>query len=779
MVTCAAALFALVLTVIASAVTPAPAAPLRGPEWPRDRMEQFENETQSRFLVVYGTRDPRATDALRARATMLARRMFGGDTTRVKADSEATEAMLAAGPVALLGGVKQNRWTVKLASALPVQFTEAGFRWQGTPYEREGDAIALTWVNPLAPRHLLLLYAANAPDGVVRHGMWWGEDDWRITRDGEVARSGSFAQEASAPWRYDPARDRDREAERARYLGNLRASGAGALVVRAPAGLAMADAARRSGEALLARMDAMGLPGPPRAKVTLTLYASIEKKGALTRVTRPEHRGDVRGEAYAALAAGRASLDLWSVAAARLDQLGAARESRFVESASAWLCGRLEGEPLEAAVSRVYFARALPTAEQAATRATRWRSPLVWVPARALLARAVWECAPASGRRAALWTLVRRDPPGTLDSVCAGAGVSSSRVAARYKALADSLARAGRTAAAQGRPRAWRASDGFMSGVCVAHSVRLEGGYASAACANELRSLKAMGANWVSLTPFSYLPDASVPELVSSADGGPDEESDEAVCEAAARAKALGLRVWLKPHLWTRVWSGDLKFSASDWAVFFDRYEELALHWALLAEREGMDGFVVGHEMASATARDPARWRALIGDVRAAYSGTLTYEANWDEAPRVPFWDALDVIGVSFYAPLASAPTRDADALRAGAKRALEPYRALSQKFGKPALFGELGYAATANAPVRPWEETRESPDPETQRACYAAVVDAMDGQDWLAGAFWWKWFSAPGPGDGPRDGSFSPRGKPAEGVMRAAMKGWSGRVVK
>ena len=94
----------------------------------------------------------------------------------------------------------------------------------------------------------------------------------------------------------------------------------------------------------------------------------------------------------------------------------------------------------------------------------------------------------------------------------------------------------------------------------------------------------------------SSLPDSAARELVSSADGGPGEESDEAVWEVAARAKALGLRVWLKPHVWTRVWSGDLKFSASDWATFFDRYEELALHWALLAEREGVDGLVVGHE---------------------------------------------------------------------------------------------------------------------------------------------------------------------------------------
>ncbi|MFN8586978.1 MAG: hypothetical protein U0704_04175 [Candidatus Eisenbacteria bacterium] len=756
----------------------ADAAPLQRPVWTRARMEAYERETGARFRVVYGTIDPRTAGELRARARVLAERMFGGDSTRVSADAATTEAMLAQGPVALLGGPRENRWTAQLAGALPVQFTAAGFRWQGSAYERPGDVLALAWPNPLAPKHFLLLMAANAGGAPPRHGIGLRDEDWRITRGGELARSGTFAQTEAAPWRYDAARDRDREAERARYAATLVARGGGALVVRAPAGLAPAADAARRGEALLARMDAAGLPAPPRARVTLTLYPSLERKGLFTRVTRPEHRG-AKGEAHAALAAGRERLDLWSVAAARLDQLGASGESRFVEPAAAWLCGALEGEPLEAAVSRAYFARALPTAERAATRSPEWRSPLVWTPARALLVRALWESAAPAQRRAALLAIVRRDPPGTLESLCTAAGLRPASVSARYRTLADSLARAGRAAAMRGAPRAWRAADGFMGGVCLAHAVSLEGGYLSAACVGQLREVKAMGARWVSLSPFAYLSDPAVPVLSPSADGGPEEESDEAVCEAAARAKALGLRVWLRPQLWSHVWTGELRFDAAGWNAFFDRYEELALHYALLAQREGMDGFAVGHELASATARDPQRWRALIGDVRAAYSGTLTYDANWDEAVRVPFWDALDVIAVSFYAPLATAPTRDARTLAAGAKRALEPYRALGARFGKPVFFAELGYAATAGAPVRPWEETRESPDPATQRACYDAIVNAMDPAEWLAGALWWKWFSAPGVADGPGDGSFSMRGKPAEGVLRSALRMWERRAVR
>lgn len=380
-------------------------------------------------------------------------------------------------------------------------------------------------------------------------------------------------------------------------------------------------------------------------------------------------------------------------------------------------------------MSHVYFSRALPTAEQAATRATRWRSPLVWVPARALLARAVWECAPASGRRAALWTLVRRDPPGTLDSLCAGAGLRPAAVAAGSSLRRFAGAR--RAHGGGGGPAARVACERRL------HVRRVRGAQRAARgrlCvgrvrANELRSLKAMGASWVSVTPFSYLPNPAAPELVSSADGGPDEESDEAVCEVAARAKALGLRVAEAPRVDARVERGSQILGVR----LGDVLQSLRGAGAALGVARRARGRGWACRGARAVERDRARSGALArADRRRARRvlGHAHLQANWDEAPRLPFWDALDVIGVSFYAPLASSPTRDGAALRAGAKRALEPYRALSQKFGKPVMMGELGYAATANAPVKPWEETRESPDPETQRACYAA----MSGRDGRAG---------------------------------------------
>jgi hypothetical protein len=81
-------------------------------------------------------------------------------------------------------------------------------------------------------------------------------------------------------------------------------------------------------------------------------------------------------------------------------------------------------------------------------------------------------------------------------------------------------------------------------------------------------------------------------------------------------------------------------------------------------------------------------------------------------------------------------------------------------------------------AALRPWEERQGKVDLETQRACYDALVGALEGETWVAGAFFWKWYTSPESG-GPQDASFTPKGKPAETVMRRAFQMWGKRAVK
>ena len=757
-------------------VPPAAAAELQPPRFTREQMEATLADARP-FRFVYGTRDPAATATLRARALALAVRAFGGDSTQVMADRDADDAVLAAGPVYLLGGPDENACTRRLAAALPVRFEAHGFRWQGQLYDRPGDAIHLSWPNPLAPNRFLLLSAANSPAALGGGAtLALSDDDWRIVRDGLLVRSGRFTQDPAHPWGYDPRRDRDREAERDRYARALVTTGGAALAVRAPAGLQLAAAVFAKSEALLTKMSAAGFVAPAgAARPSLTLYRSLEEKGTLTLDTHAEHAGGTRvaPAAHAALPAGRDQLDLWCVPALRLLQCGASPASRFWRPAAVAWADRFEGEPLGRSFSRLYFGGLLPTAAEAASRGTAWRSPLVWTPARALLARAVRESAQPAAARDAVLALLRADPPGTLDSLCNVAHVSAAAVEKRYRGLAEELARTWRRGL--GAPEWWRPARGFQRGVCLAHEEGVDRGYVSAACNRELTRIHDAGADWVALTPFASLADPRVPALGNSTDSGPDGESDEAVCEAAARAHALGLRVWLKPQVWTRGWEGALVFSPAGWRQFFDGYEEILVHWALLADREDLDGLFIGQELASSTAADPERWRAMIGRVRGVYKGPLSYCANWDEAARVPFWDALDLIGVSFFAPLSDQPTHDPARLKAGADKALTALRDVARRAGRPVLVAELGYPPTVNAALRPWDGTTATADAELQRLCFETAIAAMDPHEWLAGAYFWRW------GSGPRgrDDPFDPRGQPAEDVILRALKSWQGRPVR
>jgi hypothetical protein len=758
---------------LAATLSPA----LEPPRFTRDQMEAAL-EQDPRFLFVYGTQQPSASAALRARALLMARRLFDRDSSAVLADRDARPESLAARSIVLLGTPAENLWTRSLASALPVTFTPQGFRWQGRDYDRPGDAMHLVFPNPLAPRRFLLLIAANANAAVSGHaGFFFGGEDWRIERNGELARSGSFAQSAAGPWRYDPALDRDFERERDEFHRSLIQHEAPGVRLEAPPGVAFAPRAARSAGELLERLDRTGLRAPHARQVHVVAYASLVQKGELAHNTRPEHL-EADGSAALALPAGRSEPDLWSVAAARMLALGASPASPYLEATGVWLAMRFEGEPLEDAIARLYFARLLPTASEAAVAGTAWRSRLLRVPAQALLARAIFECA---GRRgtAALSALLAASPPGTLDSLCRRAGVDFASTTRRYATLADSLARRGRAEVTARAPDTWRPADGFQRGVCLAHSVGLEQGYLSSSAAHELAAVRALGANWVSLTPVGELAGSRSPGIVPSADGGVDEETDEAVCEAAARAHALGLHVMLTPQLWTRGGAGAVDLSASEWPRFFEQYRTFLLHYAVLAQRERMDALVVGHELTNASLAFPDRWRALIGEVRRVYSGSITYGASWDrEAEGIAFWDACDLIGVSFFRPLSDRSGASQEAMTEAARKALEPLHALAIRAHRPVVLTEAGYAATADGAVRPGEEPRGAAvDPEAQRRAFAALLRAMQDEDWLAGVYVWRWPSG-GDAGGRGDQSFSPRGRPAQALIGSAFEAWGRRAV-
>jgi len=316
-------------------------------------------------------------------------------------------------------------------------------------------------------------------------------------------------------------------------------------------------------------------------------------------------------------------------------------------------------------------------------------------------------------------------------------------------------------------------------GMCVAHNYQANGlrGYGSTTSAATLAELKTLGVESVSLTPFGFMKGLDEPTVhpIGNYRAG---ETDARMKREIAQAKKLGLHVVLKPHIWVADgrWRGEIAFERSeDWNRWFDAYERWILAYADLAQAQGVDLLVVGVELRSTESRLERRWRRLVRRVRRRFKGDVTYSANWDDAASLPWWDDLDAIGVQFYPPLSDRADADTTAVRTRLDEELDTLGTIASEVGLPVILTEVGYRSASEALVHPhaWpERARDNAvDPDVQTNAYRALIEEARTRPWLAGIYWWKWFTDPHTTEeGPA--GFSPRNKPAENVLRAAYGG-------
>jgi len=308
---------------------------------------------------------------------------------------------------------------------------------------------------------------------------------------------------------------------------------------------------------------------------------------------------------------------------------------------------------------------------------------------------------------------------------------------------------------------------GFHAGFNHAHLHRKDLGYGSAASLGQLRRLRDLGVSHVALTPFGYLPELSGTDIRfgSTLDR---TLTDDALRREAAQAQSLGLAVCIKPHLWCRAfWDGGKSrqdIQPADWGAWFSAYAAFAEHYARLSEEVGAALYVVGLEYLQATTDNPGAWADIAARCRAVYGGSLSYAANWwQEVDAFADWSAYDFIGVNAYYPLESGASPSAVDLAVAWKPHLDGLEALSKRAGRPVLFLEAGCQAISGATKRPWDQGLEGPaDPALQARAYEALLAAAAERPWLAGIYWWKWFTA----DRREPDLYCPMGMPAEDVL-------------
>ncbi len=299
-----------------------------------------------------------------------------------------------------------------------------------------------------------------------------------------------------------------------------------------------------------------------------------------------------------------------------------------------------------------------------------------------------------------------------------------------------------------------------------------EVGYGTEPCNQALEEIEEVGADWISLTPYGRMDNLQSTDILFDFEI-PFEENVERIKRTAQHAKALGLEVALIPHLhvMTGEWRGEIEMkSDAEFLEWFKAYDSYVLRWAQEAEKMGASLFSIGVEFKSTSNLYQDRWKQTIELVRTAYSGPITYSANWDEVETVGFWDELDAVGINAFWPLAEKPD---DGYSVIAKKSQQIAKKLEQYYvnwGKPILFTEFGVKSATDAALAPWEWPEHCNDlvydEYYQASAYSAVFEVITKNPWFLGMFIWKYFSDPYDETQEDRAGFTPKYKLAEKVL-------------
>ncbi len=295
-------------------------------------------------------------------------------------------------------------------------------------------------------------------------------------------------------------------------------------------------------------------------------------------------------------------------------------------------------------------------------------------------------------------------------------------------------------------PRRRALPPGFLRGISYAMSNSVDGSYASPRSRETLLRVAKMSVDSISIMPFAFLRDPHAPAIFFI-HRNPRGETDEGTVRAIRDARDLGMSAMVKPQLWIGGgrFVGEVSMHGEDdWRRFFDAYRRFVVHHAVVAESAGAGLFCAGTELVGTQERI-RDWRETIAALRLATGAPLIYASNWASgAPRVPFWDLLDAIGVDFYDSLSPDSGASDAALEAGARAAAAPLEELSRALGRPVVFAEAGYPPVRGAWIAPHDENTGRPSaPEDAGRAVAAVFRGLSGKSWWKGVYWWKAFSS------------------------------------
>jgi Ca2+-binding RTX toxin-like protein len=289
-------------------------------------------------------------------------------------------------------------------------------------------------------------------------------------------------------------------------------------------------------------------------------------------------------------------------------------------------------------------------------------------------------------------------------------------------------------------------------------------------------------------------------------DGAPRTESDGSIKVAVEKAKALGLEVIFKLHVnmqnddWNALIGppeGSTPAQAKAWAdEWFASYKEAVVHYAKLAQEQGVTAFAIGNECESMTvAKYRDYWVDIIEAVRDVYDGQLTYAATWTEALTVSFWDKLDYLGANPYISftqdsinpslqeLIDGWTKPSNVwgVRTPIEEkfgenisAIDALRRVAEQYGKKLIFTETGFRSLDGSNATPWMWGNGRIDEREQymmhQAFYKVITDRA-GEGWVGGYWLWNYDASEAVSDPRPDDGFSTHGKRTDALVEQYFK--------
>jgi hypothetical protein len=305
-------------------------------------------------------------------------------------------------------------------------------------------------------------------------------------------------------------------------------------------------------------------------------------------------------------------------------------------------------------------------------------------------------------------------------------------------------------------------------------------------------------ATWVEIAPpWDYLQIHPVPILHAQNEVLPAYRTKDDLRTHIREMKSLGLKVLMEPQICCNG-PPQQEFSEAWYKAWFDQYEVFLLYHARIAADEGVEsmlfdlvaitvGALPGSEDALPWFEE--RWRELVSNVRAIYSGPIGYAVSLggtvgEYRPPGPYeelrpiLDLFDYIGVAVWSGVAVSNDDTQDQITENVERLFEnTLQPIFDETGRPVIlysvaFGSYDGAAKNEFGVGPvgdhvWYPEQDSQfvnDPIEQAMVFQAIMRAVAERPYIVGVypFSYSYLAFPNAPD------YSVRAKPAEKVLAA-----------